>query len=62
MAEPPSAPLPPDDPATAHGAADDTRDRAGSRHGDSEEYGPLALARHRKDDGRELILYSRRPD
>lgn len=56
MAEPPSAPLPPD------GAEDAARDRAGVRPDETEEYGPLALARHRKDDGRGLILYSRLPD
>jgi hypothetical protein len=26
----------------------------------TEEYGPLLVERHRKDDGRALILYSRR--
>jgi hypothetical protein len=58
MSEPPSAPLPPENAA---GAESEDRDEAERRPGEREQYGPLALARHRKDDGRELILYSRRP-
>jgi hypothetical protein len=47
MAEPPRAPVPPEQPPPAAGEKD-------------REYGPLTVTRHAKDDGRELILYTRR--
>jgi hypothetical protein len=40
--------------------ADDPPAAAGDRHG--ERYGEVELVRHRKEDGRALILYSWQPD
>jgi hypothetical protein len=34
---------------------------APARDGGDERYGPLLLARHAKDDGRALILYTLKP-
>jgi hypothetical protein len=57
VSEPSSAPGPEEarpPVASERGAA-----RAqGETNAAREEYGPLAVARHHKDDGRELILYT----
>jgi hypothetical protein len=64
MAEDPPAPIPPEEDKQE--AADRFGDMAGgasvspSGRSEREAYGPLTVARHRKDDGRELILYTRR--
>lgn len=34
--------------------------RGGERRVDGERFGPVDIARHRKDDGRALILYTHR--
>jgi hypothetical protein len=50
------------DPAGAERPPAQTRTQALARAadtGEEERYGPLALARYEKDDGRSLILYSR---
>jgi len=54
MAEPPSAATPPGQEPPERATADEA--------GEHERYGPLDVARHAKDDGRELILYTRRRD
>ena len=52
----PPAASPPDPPPAALGGS--APGGAGDADRSEEAYGPLALARHRKDDGRALILYS----
>jgi hypothetical protein len=53
MAREPAAPPPSDRPE--HGARPDS----GGRSQPPERYGPLGVARHAKDDGRALLLFTR---
>jgi len=45
-------------PASPEGAAGDTRSTAADEHPREQLYGPLALTRRTKDDGRELIFFA----
>jgi hypothetical protein len=47
---------PPDRPGRADGGSPAEQSEEG---GQPERFGPLLVARHRKDDGRSLILYTR---
>jgi hypothetical protein len=53
MARDPAAPPPSDRPGQGAGPY------AGEQAQPAERYGPLALARHLKDDGRALLLFTR---
>jgi hypothetical protein len=68
-AEPPSPPPSLPDPGTAdepsrssHAADPGTADEPSRSSQAGERFGPLAIARHVKDDGRALILYSSSPE
>ena len=56
MAERPSGPNP-----SAGGSVEPPAPAAPAEHvrGEPEQYGPITVARHVKDDGRELLLYRR---
>jgi hypothetical protein len=59
MAGNPAEPPPSERRSRVDGQADDERARGGGREPPDERSGPVAVARHVKDDGRALILYTR---
>jgi hypothetical protein len=58
MAGNPAEPPPSDRPSELDGLAE-AHARGGERGPQDERVGPVAIARHVKDDGRALILYTR---